>query len=316
MLNAVDGLRRSDVRKGGSSDDVTDGVYAVDACFVVLVNLDLIALDGDAELLKTHILDVRLDADSREHDVRLESLLTLLTLDNNVALAILTNSNRLNSCRCHDRCTELAEGALHSLRCILILEGHDLWHILHDGNLNAHSSVDVGELRADSARAYNDHSLGELGEYESLLRRDDVLAVDGHEGHDAGTCTCCEDDVVSLVVYALNLYGVLRLEAAEACDDVDVVLLQEELNALIHGCCHHALALHHLCPVGLYLTLDAHTICRCSLAVGIYLCRAYECLCGDATPVEAYATSICLLDDSNVLATLCRTNSRYITARA
>ena len=122
--------------------------------------------------------------------------------------------------------------------------------------------------------------------------------------------------MVSLVVYALNLHGVLRLEATEARDNVDVILLKKELYALVHGCCHHALALHHLCPVGLYLALDAHAICRCSLAVGIYLCRAYESLSGDAAPVEAHTTSISLLDDSRALATLCSTDSGYITTRA
>ena len=58
MLYAVDSLGRSHVCEGWRSDDIADSVNAVNACLEVLVNLDLVALDLDAKILKTHILDI------------------------------------------------------------------------------------------------------------------------------------------------------------------------------------------------------------------------------------------------------------------
>ena len=78
--------------------------------------------------------------------------------------------------------------------------------------------------------------------------------------------------MVGLVVNALNLDDIRSLELAKAGDKVDVVLLEQELNTLVHSGCHHTLTLDHLCPVGLNLALDGYAVGSGSLAVGKYLC--------------------------------------------
>ena len=58
MFDAMNGLGRRHMRQSGRGDYVAYGVNALQRGHVVFVHLDLVALDDDAALLQTHVLDV------------------------------------------------------------------------------------------------------------------------------------------------------------------------------------------------------------------------------------------------------------------
>ena len=194
MLDAVNGFGRSDMRQRRCRDDVAYGVDALDRGAEVLVDLDLVALDGDAQLFESDVFDVGLDADGRQHYVGRKRLGALLALDLDRAAAVVADRYLLYGGRSQYLGSEFAESALHGCRRVLVLQWHDLRHVLDYGYLDAQRREDIGELAADSARAHDDDRFGQLGQCQRLARRNHVTAVDWHERHFARACSRGEDD--------------------------------------------------------------------------------------------------------------------------
>ena len=62
---------------------------------------------------------------------------------------------------------------------LLVLDGQDARHHLHDGHLRAERVVEIPELHADGPRAHDDHALGLFGERHGVARADDGRPVKG-----------------------------------------------------------------------------------------------------------------------------------------
>ena len=114
--------------------DVAYGIDALDRRAVELVNHDLVALDLDAGLLKAYVFDIGLDTYGRQHDGGRQRLVALLAFDLHVAAAVC-DGDVLYGCRGHHVDAHLAETALHGFGDLLVLERHELRHVLDDRDL-------------------------------------------------------------------------------------------------------------------------------------------------------------------------------------
>jgi hypothetical protein len=134
----------------------------------------------------------------------------------------------------------LLEGALDLLRGIRVLDGEDVGHHLDQRDLRSEGGEDVGELTADGARADDDDRLGRFLEEQRLVGGDDGLLVQLEPdlrqplharagGDDDGLLRVV---LLLLPVGRLHADGVLAGELRGALDPGDLVLLEQELDAL------------------------------------------------------------------------------------
>ena len=84
-----------------------------------------------------------------------------------------------------------------------------------------------------------------------------MLAVDRHEGHFAWTGPGRQNDVVGFVLGAFHFHTAGCLDLAESLDHLDVVLLEQELYALVHRLGHTARTIDHLLDVGTNLAVNS-----------------------------------------------------------
>ena len=229
---------------------------------------------------------------------------------------LLHNAHGLDG-RCGQyRGAELAEGAFHRLRYLLVFEGHQARQVLYDGHLNAQCGVEPGQLATNGTRADDNHRRGQLVEQQGLLRGEDALAINGHKGHFARTRTRGEDDMFGLVLHPLHFDRVGCYDATKALNKVDGVLLQEELDALRHRLGYGARTLHDGRQIGRHRTLQLKTV-LCSLeAVAIDLRTLQQGLRRNTAPIQADTARLGLLHEGDLLTELGSPNGGYITARA
>lgn len=125
-----------------------------------------------------------------------------------------------------------------------------------------------------------------------------------------------QNDVVGLVLRSVDLYAPRALEAAEAVDEVDIVLPEQELHPFGHGLGHAARAGHDLLQIGAHVARDLHAV-LCRRAAGfVDLGAAQQRLGGDAAPVEAHAARLGALDERHPAAQLCCADRRHVAAGA
>ena len=151
-----------------SGNNVADGIDSRNGCAESAIYHDFIALNRYAELLKTDILDVGLNADRREYNICCKGLSPLLALNLNLTL-VIHHRYALDCCSGHNANSQTAEHALHTLCNLLILKGHKLRHILDNGHFYTQRGVEKCKLAADSTRTHNDHCLGQLLERQSIF---------------------------------------------------------------------------------------------------------------------------------------------------
>lgn len=212
-----------------------------------------------------------------------------LALDLHLAAAFRIDADRLYGRRCQHRSAQFAECALHGLRHLFVLQRHHAGHVLHDGDFDPQRRIEPSELAADGARTHDDHRFGQFRKRQGLTRRDDALAVNGHERHFARARPRGQNDVVGFVLRAVHVEFSGGREPSESRYEVDVVLAQQEGHAFAHGLGHAARAGHDFFQIGLHFAREVESVMCGRFAVGVNL-RAFQQRLGrDAAPVEAHA---------------------------
>ncbi len=213
----------------------------------------------------------------------------------------------------------LLEVALQGLRNVRIFVGNNGGHEFHDGHFGAHGVVDVGKLDADSARTYDHHRFGLLGQGHGLAVANNFLAVLGQVGQLARTSTCRQNDVLG----RQNLGSFFRLHldffAGEhltvAHDHVNFILFHEELNALAHAVGHIAAALDHFAKVVLGF-LHRNTVVFRVLDVFKHLRALDQGLGGDTAPIQTDTAQIFFFDNRCFQTELTCANRSHISTGA
>src|SRR5690625_1637906 len=308
FLDADYALVAGFVREPRCTGYVANGIDALDVSAVELIDYDRAALGLHADLLEAEVLDVAHDADGGKHLVALDHFHAFLRLNVDLERFAL-GVDLLHLGRGHRLDALLLEGAGELFGDILILNRHDAIHQLDDGYFRAHVVVEVAKLDTDCAGAANDETLRRRLLEHGFAVRDDFLAVD-RQGRDLPRArTGGNDDMLGadLTLFAdlLAVHVLGRLDrdlafAGDTCaavDDVDLVLLHQELDALVHLARHVAASLDDLVKLGRNLTLKLESV-RIQIArVFKHFGATQQRLGRDTADVQADAAQLILLDD-------------------
>ncbi len=265
----------------------------------------------DAHLLEPDVLRPRPATDRHQELPRPD--LTLLGVDAD-AVARLLGALDLDPDPAVD--ARLLERAEHLLRDVLILQRHQPVQALQQGHLDPELVVERGELDADSARADDADRLGHPIRQGRVVGRDDEPAVE----LDAGQCLDVgagrDDEVLRFESLCPHLDGVPVAQAPAALHDLDLVLLHQELDALVQ-------LVHHPVPPrrdGLVVVGDLVGVDAEFLATGgdaVEQLRGLEQDLGrDAADVQAGASELVGLNERHLQAELGGANRRRIAAHA
>ena len=116
-----------------------------------------------------------------------------------------------------------------------VLDRHEPRQQLDDRHLAAEAAVDRRELHADRAAAHDHQRLRHLLQVNRFVARDDPLVIDLHGRHAARRRPGGDDDLLRLERLLVALEDVdlaLAHQPRGPLDPVDLVLLEEELDAL------------------------------------------------------------------------------------
>ena len=215
----------------------------------------------------------------------------------------------------------LFEDALEALGDVAVHAGQDAVEIFDDLDFGAEAAPDRAEFEADDAGADDEQFAGHERQREGSGGGDDLLLVDVDAGQAGDVGAGGDDDGFGFEVFG-GAAGVGDLDAAGGEDaasaevHVDLVLLQEERDAL--DVALHALVLEgeHLGEIEFRLCRDAHA----GEAVAGFLVefrRVQQGFRRDAADVEARA-AVCraLLDDGDFQAELGGANGADVAAGA
>src|SRR5581483_3026972 len=302
------------VGEGRRRHDVADRIDARDVRAHEFIDLNEAALiDLDLRLVEARRLRHGAAAGRGEDELGLDDDLLALRLDRRLHAGIgdLTREHLRVGV---DVDSLLLEDARELLRDILILDRQELRHHFDDRHLRAEAREDRRELTTDCTRADDQHRLRHFGETEDVIGVDDALAVRldvrkvlGHGAHR-------ENDVLRREALAVDLDRLRVDHCTHAGDALDLVLLEEELDAFRVLIDDALLAGLHGAEVELCVADgDAEILCFLDFLpdVGILQQR----FCGDATAVKTGAAEEgILLDDTDFESELSGANPRHITA--
>ena len=156
----------------------------------------------------------------------------------------------------------LGQRALEGLGGLGVHARRDAVEELDDGHLRTQAAPHRAQLQADDAGADDDQALGDLRQRQGAGGVDDALLVDGHARQRGRLGAGGDDDVLGFqggdrAVLGGDLDLARAGDLARALDPLDLVLLEQELDALGQGGHRVGLLLHHLHEVQLGLHLDA-----------------------------------------------------------
>ena len=217
----------------------------------------------------------------------------------------------------------LLERALEFGRHRLVFARHQPRQQLDDGDFAAVALEDRGELDADRAAAHDGDRLRDVGQVDGFVAEDDLLAVDLDAGHAARRRAGGDDDFLGRgqgllgAVVQRDFDALLAGQARGALDPVDLVLLEEHLDAA--GEARHHLVLagvhgHHVdADAG---AVDAGEAPFLGALRHLQRVRVFEQrLGGNAAPDQAGAAErLLLLDHRDLEAQLRGANGRHVTA--
>jgi hypothetical protein len=188
----------------------------------------------------------------------------------------------------------LGQRALESLGGLGVHARRDAVEELDHGHLGAQAAPHRTELQADDAGADDDQALGDFRQGERAGGIDDAGLVHRHAGQGRGLGTGGDDDVGgfqggdrAVLGGDLDLAGAGDL--AGALHPLDLVLLEQELDALGERGDALALLLHHLDEVELGLHLDAQVGELAAGGLLVELGGVQQGLRGHAADIEAGA---------------------------
>src|SRR2546422_713182 len=185
------------------------------------------------------------------------------------------------------------------LRDLLVLNGHKAGQRLEDRHVGTVGGVDIGELDADRAGADHNDGLGRPLAPHGAVGGDHRLLVDRDAGQRLRLGARGEDHRLGLdrlgPTCPRHLHGVARLEDAATRDERDLVLPEQELDALRHAVGDAAAPLDRLRVVRLE-ACEPDAELRGALEEVHDLGVAQERLGRDAAPVQADAAGPVVLD--------------------
>ena len=274
-------------------DHVADGVEALDVGGIVAVDRDLAALGhGHAERVEAEALGVGFAAGGDEDDVGVEAgLAVVLAQLPGHLCARLAGLDLLDGRAENEVKALLLQDFLEGLGGLAVKARGDAVHEFDDGHLGPEAGIDRAQFEADHAAADDDHAAGDLRQAERAGRGDDDLLVDGHfRPRDCGGFAARgQDDVPGLVdlVADLDLAG-LR-DRAPALEPGDLVLLEQELDALGVLADDVVLVGQHLVPVDRHLGAHEAHFLKVFMGFVQRVAGVQQRLRGDATDVQAGA---------------------------
>ncbi|MNV23794.1 hypothetical protein D3C71_1148300 [compost metagenome] len=220
--------------------------------------------------------------------------------------------------------TLLGEQTLRLLGDFAVHAAENIVEVFNNGDLRAEARPDRTELEADHAAADNDQLFRNLGKGDRAGGGNDDVFIDiDLNARNAGNIrTRGDDDVLgfdflclTLVIGDGDLAGGNHL--AGALEGIDLVLLEQEGNAIDIGLHHAVLVAHHLFKVQLRSgNFDTERIdAMGNMRKGFG--RVQQRLRRDAADIEAGAAiGRALFDDGDLEAELCRLDRANITAGA
>src|SRR5262249_27770296 len=204
------------------------------------------------------------------------------------------------------------------LRDVFILDGYNARERLEQGHLDAVRRVDVGELDADRAGADDGDRPRRRLATHGAVRGDDRLLVDGHARQRLRLRAGGQDDGARLepldAARPLHVHDVFRLERAPTREQGDLVLAEQELDALRHPVGHAPAPLDRLGIAGLE-PVDADPEVGGMAQEVDHLRVPQQSLGRDAAPVQAHAARAIVLDSRDREAELRAADGRDVAAR-
>src|SRR6185437_11096782 len=149
---------------------------------------------------------------------------------------------------------------------LFVFHGNDAGEEFDDGHLCSHAEIEVGELHADGAAAYDDDATRFCLRGHSFAVADDLFAVLLEIGQLTATGAGRDDDMFpfddhSLAVGAGDFHLAFGLQFSITQDHVDLVLAHQELNAFAHLVRYAAAAFDHAGEVHAATGFDAVVFC-------------------------------------------------------
>ena len=125
------------------------------------------------------------------------------------------------------------EGALQGPAHLLVLVRQQVGHQLHDGYLHAIGVIQIGELTARSAAAYDDRGGWKLLALQGLPAGHDHLSIQRKVGQRACAGSCGEDDVIRLqrILRAVQRQAGAALQDGLPFDALYLVFAQQQANS-------------------------------------------------------------------------------------
>ena len=304
-----------------AGDRIADRIDARHRGLPMVVDLDEAAIGhGDACRLEAQTFDKGTTAGCDQNDLGRNLLLAVVlfqrVVDGRLAVLGLDARNR----RTHGEFQTLfGQNALELLLYLAVHAGGDHVEVFDHGDIAAQSRIDRAELEPDHARADHHHRGGDLAQSQRAGRIDDDARVIVHRHalerrrHRTGR----DDDVLGLVDGIADADLACRLDHAPALEPVDLVLLEEEFDALGIAVDRFLLVGLRLGPIDLHLARDqAHFL---EILVGFmqHVAGMEQRFRGDAADVEAgTAKGLATLDAGNLEAELCCADGADIAAGA
>ncbi|QTK78702.1 hypothetical protein AT6N2_C0861 [Agrobacterium tumefaciens] len=335
LFDADDSLVLSLVGEQWRTRDVTDGVDTGHVGLAVTVDDDEAAIGLHASSLKADALDVGNDADGGDHPIGrnlFRRTVLLLQRRGDGVRALLHLGNLGFQMDLHALLLELLFG---EGRDFGVFDRHDLTHDFNHGHVDAHGAVEAGEFDADGARAHDEQRLGHFFRLHRLEIGPDQLAIRLDAGQRARAGARCDDNVlgsVSALAQRVFRHGPLRLnhrlggfadddlarlgDLGFTPDDIDLVLLEQETDAIVHAGCNAARARHDCLDVRLDRAFQRQAIIL-GVGGGVHdIGGAQQGLGGNAAPVGADAGQMLTLHDGNLHAELGCADRGNVAARS
>ena len=238
-LGHRDSLGRRQVRKlrmpgPAERDDIADRRDAGYVRAVLLVHADIPLLEREAHVLDAETIRYR-TAPGGDEQVLRGTLLDLpvrqLHLEVDAARARLRACDR--GARLH-RDALLAKRLLQLRRDGLVLERDEAGQQLEERDLAPEPAEDRRELDADRTCAQNGQRLRHVSQVDRLVARDDARPIDLDARHAARRGAGRHDNLARLKrlrLAAAHLHAAAARQTRAALDPVDLVLLEQELDA-------------------------------------------------------------------------------------
>ncbi|EGE56106.1 hypothetical protein RHECNPAF_750070 [Rhizobium etli CNPAF512] len=246
------------VRQHRTLDHIADRIDAGDIGLEVTVDLDTAAIvECNTRFFEAEPRRIGLAAGGDQHDFGIEHHLVsaLDRLEGDLgALVALFDAGDLGAEMEIDAL--LGEHALKLFRDFAVHAAEDGIEIFDDGDLGAEPRPDRAEFEADDAAADDDQRFRHLVERDAAGGRDDGLFIDLdlHAGNAGDIRTGGDDDVLAFDLLHLavrggngNLAG--RDDLAGALEGIDLVLLEQEGDAIDIRLHRRILVRHHIAKV-------------------------------------------------------------------